>query len=417
MRKSLLLLGFLGFLSGCSEVNLNYQGPNRLQQIGLASTTLNAGGTPSALANLWLDAQLDFDPAQMAGLTLHVVLSNSRGPIKTLSIPAETFFSENALFWGELPPGEASLRVELQNASGQVLGVLEHALVLAPESQDAVHFRLSENEQNEGVLSLAIAEDSTEPVSFVFAPHVPGNTVSGPSTLPTNPTGTQVPQVQGSNTTSPELKLRLVEAGQTTLQFVWEPPPGVEVAHYQLLLDGEVVATQHPTTNYRATGLSTNTEYTFAVVPVLADGTLLPEVPLVATTGTGSSGGGGGGGGGGGSSSPNLPPVIDHLTPSRSTAPTGYPVGLSTQASDELNLPDSAYTWSCEACGDASFQTATGTAETTTGKNVVWNAPTTPGTYVLTLSVSDGVNPAVTQTQSIVVEQRLGSVIVEGVYE
>lgn len=416
MRKSLLLLGFLGFLSGCSEVNLNYQVPGRLQQIGLASTTLNAGGTPSALANLWLDAQLEIEPAQMAGLTLYVVLSNPSGPIKTLSIPAETFFSENTLFWGELPPGEANLRVELHNASGQTLGFLEHALMLSPESQDAVHFRFSKNAQNEGLLSLATAENSTEPLAFAFASNVPGNTVPGSSTQPTNSTGSQVPPVQGSNTTSPELKLRLVEAGQTTLQFVWEPPPGVEVAHYQLLLDGEVVATQHPTTNYRATGLSTNTEYTFTVVPVLADGSRLPEVPLAATTGTGSSGGGGGGGGG--SSTPNLPPVIDHLTPSRSTAPTGYPVGLSTQASDELNLPDSAYTWSCEACGDASFQTpTTGTAGTTTGKNAVWNAPTTPGTYVLTLSVSDGVNPAVTRTQSIVVEQRLGSVIVEGVYE
>lgn len=103
--------------------------------------------------------------------------------------------------------------------------------------------------------------------------------------------------------------------------------------------------------------------------------------------------------------------MIQSLQASRTTL-TGLkqPIQLTANATDDSALAASAYQWSCLNCGDASFSS-------TMGHQVVWTAPTTPGTYTLQVSVSDGVNAAVNSSIDVVVQHLLADVIVVGNYQ
>lgn len=103
--------------------------------------------------------------------------------------------------------------------------------------------------------------------------------------------------------------------------------------------------------------------------------------------------------------------MIQSLQASR-TLLTGLrqPIQLTANATDDSALGASAYTWSCNACGDASFSS-------TQGHQVVWTAPSTPGTYTLNVSVSDGVNAPVSSSVEVVVQHLLADVIVIGNYQ
>lgn len=412
--------------SACSDVQLNYQLPAAVTQLNGADATLSVQGADRTLANLRLNTTLAIDPAVLAKLRLQFVLENANGVLQEITVSATQFLEDPELFWEQLPLGEADLKVRLLDAQDREVGQLTEPLNLQPDQEQRLHFALSPglNGEDADVLHLRLSagsqDDAFNPLQetqlkLAFPVGTPPTDVSD-----TDSGVPSAPLVQGSTdsgTVVDHLNLRLVESGQNSLSFVWEAPEDQEVDHYRLFLDGELISSAYLQRNHRVTGLFSNQEYTFSVQPVLKDGTLLPAVPLAATTGQGTGGGSGGGGGGGGGSAPNNPPVITALTPTTTTlSAPGYPVGLTAAATDETVLPDSAYTWSCTACGDASFHTSTGTAASTTGKDVVWNAPSTPGTYTLTLSVSDGVNPPVTQTQEIIVNQRQGTVIVEGSY-
>ena len=86
---------------------------------------------------------------------------------------------------------------------------------------------------------------------------------------------------------------------------------------------------------------------------------------------------------------PNNPPVINSMTASATSVQQGGTVNLSCSASD--------------ADGDALTYTWTktgGTLSSTTGTSTVWTAPTTVGTYTVTVTVSDG-ESSVNQSKTI----------------
>lgn len=109
------------------------------------------------------------------------------------------------------------------------------------------------------------------------------------------------------------------------------------------------------------------------------------QASSVVNIATGSGGGGGGGGGSTSAPTPNSPPVITLLNASSSTVNgAGTLVRLNaaaTDANDTLN--ENSFSWRCAPADCGEFSSPTGTT-------VYWRAPATGGTYILTLSVSDG---------------------------
>lgn len=417
--------------SGCSNVQLNYQMPSAVLSNVSAGELIRSQSSPdNVLARLTLNTTLQITPAELAGMRLEFVLKQGNAVIQELAVSAARFLSDPTFVWADLPLGDARLEVKLLDASGTVLGTLQNAFVLTEDGQQQVDFGLF-HLAGDGAAQMTLAYSTgvsnpallpTEQIRFAL-PSSPSDASSDASdTVNTGGTpSTANPVVGSSDSSLKDLKLRLVESGQTRLLFFWEPPADTEVDSYRLLLEGKLIAEDYLLSNYRVENLLNNTTYALTVQALNKAGAVVAEQTLSAKTGAGASGSGGGGGGGGGgsSSSPvNNPPVIDALTATRTTLPApGYPVGLQASATDESILPNAAYTWTCEACADATFNTSTGTASSGEGTDVIWNAPSTPGTYTLTLSVSDGVNDPVTQTQVIIVEQRLGTVIVEGTYQ
>ena len=75
----------------------------------------------------------------------------------------------------------------------------------------------------------------------------------------------------------------------------------------------------------------------------------------------------------------NKPPTITGLTPSATEVARGESCSISCVASDENTEDVLTYSWS-----------ASGGAISGTGNNVTWTAPTTEGSYTVTVTVSDG---------------------------
>jgi uncharacterized delta-60 repeat protein len=102
----------------------------------------------------------------------------------------------------------------------------------------------------------------------------------------------------------------------------------------------------------------------------------------------GSAGGGGGGGG-----EKNHPPVISSIDVSPGTnVNTGASINLTCNASDS-DGDTLTYTWTKTG----------GTLSTTTGQTVNWTAPSTEGTYRITVTVSDGKGGEVSASKDITV--------------
>lgn len=131
------------------------------------------------------------------------------------------------------------------------------------------------------------------------------------------------------------------------------------------------------------------------------------QASSVVNIATGSGSGGGGGGGGSTSTpAPNAAPVITLLNASSETVNgAGTLVRLSaaaTDANDTLN--ENSFSWGCAPTGCGTFSSPT-------GSTVYWRAPATGGTYVLTLSVSDG-KVSTTQDVNLVVNTGEGDLTV-----
>lgn len=87
-----------------------------------------------------------------------------------------------------------------------------------------------------------------------------------------------------------------------------------------------------------------------------------------------------------------LPPVISSITVSPSNRVIAEsPVSISAEATSGSGLA-LTYTWSANG----------GSLSSNTGKSIVWTAPSAPGVYIVTLTVSDGTN-SVSDTINIVV--------------
>lgn len=104
-----------------------------------------------------------------------------------------------------------------------------------------------------------------------------------------------------------------------------------------------------------------------------------------------------GGGGGGAPAGPNRAPVIGALTanPTSITVTEGRPITLQAVATDPEG-ETLAYNW-----------TATGgTLNSTTGQLVYWVPPSTPGTYAVSLLVTDGRGASTAGSVNIVVNEQ-----------
>lgn len=138
----------------------------------------------------------------------------------------------------------------------------------------------------------------------------------------------------------------------------------------------------------------------YSVIEVRVQGTSLEARSVINV----SAGGVGGGGGGGGSV--NAAPVITSLTASETELTgTGSLVKLTASATDsDSTLNSSSFSWSCDqAIGD--------TFNVSNGDTVYWRTPDASGTYVITLTVSDG-QRSVSQDVSIDVSTGQGTLVI-----
>ncbi|MCK4368394.1 MAG: DNRLRE domain-containing protein [Dehalococcoidales bacterium] len=94
----------------------------------------------------------------------------------------------------------------------------------------------------------------------------------------------------------------------------------------------------------------------------------------------------------------NTPPVIASLTPSATNVlPSGSCTVTCTASDADGDIL--TYAW-----------TATGGAISGTGNSVTWTAPTTEGTYTISVTVSDGKGGTASESCAIIVEMRFGSI-------
>ncbi|MBF2055337.1 MAG: PKD domain-containing protein [Candidatus Sericytochromatia bacterium] len=408
--------------SACSEVNLNYGlAGSRLSLIGTASPT------DSILADLQILAQVQSEQLNLERLQLRIRLRRpgadpTAEAEQTLQIVLSDFLSQPALLLDQLRPGPAALDITLLDADQQSLSAFETMLDLQPGSSLDVRFALGADSTGVPEIRLQTVTprggqpDRPDAATSETTPNTPATT-EPLSAGPENPSPTA--GTRGGNTAQPtgpryELNPRLLEQGSNSLVMIWDAPPdSAGVQGYQIRVNGRIVADNHPLANYRLEGLNSGNSYAIEIAPVLADGTVLAPSPLSGSTRSSGGGGGGGGGGatgGGTTNPPAAPPTIDSIQASRTTvAGLAYPVQLTAALANGQSLPDAAYSWQCNNCGDASFSA-------NTGAQVTWNAPTTPGTYEVTLTVNDGTHPPVSENISITVQHGQVNVNVIGDY-
>lgn len=408
--RGFVVLALLAGLSACSDVHLNY---------GLAGSRLSLIGTatPAAaeLADLQILAQVQAEGLNPDSLQLRIRLRRpgaEQAAEQILQLSLRDFLSQPALLFDQLPPGPARLDVALLDETQQSLAAFDTLLDLQPGSRLDLRFALGTDAAGRPEISLqGITPRQPEPGAQPPAPaqsSSPSAAVPGPA-LP----GTADPEPGSSGSSAPagpryELRPRLLEQGITSLVMIWEAPlASTGIRGYQITVNGRVVAENHPVANYRLEGLSSGNSYAIEIAPVLADGSVLPASPLNAST---SSAGGGGGGGGSTAPVPAVPPAIERIEASRTLVTgLGYPVQLTGVLVNNQTLPAAAYRWQCNDCGDASFSSAT-------GAQVTWQAPSTPGTYEITLTLNDGTHPPVSENLSITVQHGQVNVNVIGDY-
>lgn len=407
-------------LSGCGAVILSYipqkisiksTVPEELPSRSLDSLSgSSSGGATLSSGQLQLKAIIRSKNFSQKNLALKVTLTNQSNFESSFTLTAEQLESNDIPPMLDLPIGDASLRLELINAEGEVLLESQASVAITPTAEASTLFVLSDDAaSNQG--------GSGSGFSLTFGEESGGVT-------PTNSSSTSGSSGRGAGDSAPvdpatlPQNLRAVSVQSERITISWDDPE-VDATGFNVYLDGELIAENHQLSSFGFTNLKSKTEYTIEVSALIAQGEM-PRTSITETTSSASSSGGGGGGGGGGSSSgggggggapaPNNPPVIQSLVASKTTlSGVGLPVRLTATVTDETTLPASAYTWSCDECADggASFNQ-------TTGSNVIWTAPAAPGTYTMRLRVNDGVNPAVEQTQTITVTSSTADVIFTG---
>lgn len=417
-------------VSGCSQVSLQYGLLSAGNPSNTLSPTRSGALSEQALANLNIQARIQTDATTLQALRLRLTLEHRSNPAmnRTLVLSAQEFINNPTLLWKDLSSGQAQLKIEVLNAQGLSLFEQNAPLNLQGNLTQNLDFELR---QTSATLSLQVDAQSSALTSGSPLPassiQLPTPASANPAPPPTGSTGSSTPNVasptgSGSSDTGNsaplDLHFKVLESSNQSLSTVWEAPAGLNVQGYRILLNGQVVAENHPVANYRFENLFADASYKIEIQPILSNGSILSTPVIESRTSSGSSGGGGGGGGGGssgggggGGGATNQAPQINGLTASKTTLTgLGYPVKLNVSASDDQPLNDAAYSWSCQNCGDASF-------DRQDSAEVVWTAPTTPGTYTLEVAVSDGVNPPVTRTQAIVVEHQTATVTVNGEYQ
>jgi hypothetical protein len=410
----------LTLLHGCSYVNLSFLvgSTTSIQSLGSSPEGSNPPTTTpqQALSGLRLKAVIRGFEASTAGLRLRI-----RAGDQEQTLPLEPFLAGEFRDILTRSPGEIPLRVELIDANGNAVGTLELAVNLTAERNTDVTFTINHNP--EGPASLALVDVSQSPITGP-TPASSNNPPSNPSN-PSTPGTTQSTTSGGGSGDTPSTSTegftpRILASGSGYISLIWDPPSGPAPVSYIIYRNGEQVATtDHPVRTTTVSNLNSGIDYEFKVIAVYADGSQITSETL--TTRITTTSGGGGGGGGGGSSPPSNPaPVITSLTASETDLDgTGYPVEITVTATDNTPLTGTDYTWSCLDCpdGEGQFDTSGSPSDTTNGTTVVWTAPNTPGTYTVQVSVSDGVNPPVTQTQTITVNSFTADVDVTGDYE
>lgn len=384
--------------TGCSQVSLSYG--QALPSFAAPQTAIPASG----LAGLQLLARTQSSRERLTGLTLRAQLQDGDGMIHRVELPLAQFLNAPERLFAQLSPGTTVLDLHLLDADKHELAHMQTRLVLSSNQVTQLDFSLLE--PTAGQLALQWGD-------LPSSPDTPTRPL--PETAqPASPTPVAAPG-PGSNSTHTaapaDFDLRVVQTSRDGASLAWQTPPGADIVLYRILLDGEEIAlTASP--QLELDDLDSNTRYRVEVIPLRGDGSAWPTLGI--SLRTLASGGGGGGGGGGGSATPpvDTPPTLISLTPSQtSVSGLGYPVALRAVASDDQPLGDGAYTWSCDNCGSGSF------FNRSDGPAVIWTAPPSPGSYTVRLSVSDGVNPPVSATQTLIVEHLLADVTVIGEYE
>lgn len=425
MKTLYPLLGLSLLLSGCSGVSLNYQLANLIPGASQSNANQQLSSTQelNSLANLNIKARVQADLSTLQNLSLRLTLKHLTDPTmnREIVVNAQSFLANPSLFLADLSPGEAELTVELMDAQLAVLSLVSKALLLAGNAQQDFDFVLLPGVSNAGLAgfpSLSLVSTGGLLIPGSVLPQAP---TTPPQTLTPGTPSPGLPASGNGDSGNPaplDLKIKVLETSANSILTIWEKPPGLDIIGYRILLNGQVIEANHPVANYRFNNLVPGNDYQLEVLPILKDGTVLPAQPLSQRTANGSSGGGGGGGGGSSSGGGttvtppvNQPPVIQSLTPGKTTLNgLGYPVQLTAVATDDQVLTNASYTWSCNNCGDASFSQ-------TNSPQVIWNAPSTAGDYTIQVSVSDGVNPPVTKTQVIKVKHQTATVTVIGDYK
>ncbi len=442
MGTKWLLSATLFMLSGCSSVELvtplrSLAGLNASAQAG------SAGSTPgnTSLASLKILGQIQSDNPSLEGLQLELSLTTpGQTPQKIRLNPRDLQKGEWA-HWLNLAPGQFQIEALLRNAEGVILSRSQAELRLLNQNQASLDLRLDFSGQGNlasgnaaGNASIGQPQLSLTPTAPASAPdfrllpqsdlnanlNTNPNTVANPAAspskntpLPANSTNANAGSTPAANPADANaLNLRLLESGSDRLSLIWDAPAQSGITGYDIYRNGQLIQANHPQANFQMGGLFDGTDYAIQIVPKTANGPLAAAQHSFRTSSS-TSGGGGGGGGGAAPVAPtvNNSPVIQSLVASRTTL-TGLkqPIQLTANATDDSTLAASAYQWSCLNCGDASFSS-------TQGHQVVWTAPTNPGTYTLQVSVSDGVNAAVISSIDVVVQHLLADVIVVGNYQ
>ncbi|MEZ0367952.1 MAG: PQQ-binding-like beta-propeller repeat protein [Candidatus Sericytochromatia bacterium] len=214
-----------------------------------------------------------------------------------------------------------------------------------------------------------------------------GSATSAPAPSPAAEPSSS-PAVACASQTSQSLGLSVSDVKSRSLTLSWIPPTGLSGHSYTLYLDDRPVADGLQTTTYTYSGLSPDTQYRLAV-GVVKDGCQLSQTPGLAVRTPVQRPPSGGGG------FIDPPPVIVSYTVNPDPVIGSNNVALlSCTATDNLPVTDASYSWSCS--GDC------GSFSSTSGRQVFWRAPATgSGPFALKVSVTDGINPPVSQTLNI----------------
>lgn len=432
LSKRLLFIGCLLCIAGCSQVSLSYG-------LGILSVPDNQGQSPSTnspgqpavnLARLNILGKVQTGNLSLDNLRLRLSVISPGGASQIQEVSLQAFLANPSVLFANLLPGQSNLKIELINAENQTLSQLQSLVNLQGTGAIDFQFVLEPGVQPGTFTLRSESAESVAPsgsASATPAPEGPGASAK-PGSRDQDDKDPAVPSI--------ELNLRLVSQSSDRATIIWEAPAnlpaGQTISAYRILVNGEVIEQNYPNTNYNLRDLDEGRTAEVQIIAILSNGTLFGVDQLSIAV---ESSGGGGGGGGGNSSGPNNPPVdaspvIHSLSVSSSAQEndgiyvlpgTAYPVKLTVNASDDNTLSNTSYSWSCLNCGaesDDSFSPDTDSdSHTGSGAQVIWTAPSQPGTYTLQVSVDDGVNQPVTQSLQITVKNDLADVTVIGEYE